>query len=94
MPHVFIGLKLMLFVTALKALPGQYEEATRLCKHPKVPEDVEIKMFLGLFGKPDIIIIYEAPDASVAADFAVQFGRVAESSTALALPIEEFKWTW
>ncbi len=84
----------MLFVTVMKALPGKYEEATRLCRHPKIPDDVEIKMFLGLFGKPDSIVIFEAPDASTAADFAMQFGRVADSSTSLALPIEEFKWTW
>ena len=84
----------MLFVTTLKLMPGQYEDATRLCKHPKIPDDLEIKMFLGLFGKPDVLIIFEAPNPSVAADFAIQFGRVAESTTAVALPIEEFKWTW
>jgi uncharacterized protein with GYD domain len=84
----------MLFVTCLKFLPGQYEEGTRLCKHPKIPEGVEIKSFWGLFGKPDVIIIFEAKDESSAADFAVQFGRVAESSTSLALPIREFRWTW
>jgi len=43
---------------------------------------------------PDAIVIFEAPDASTAADFTVQFGRVAETITSLALPIEEFKWTW
>ncbi len=83
-----------LFVTSLRFLPGQYEEATRLCKHPKIPEGVEIKNFWGLFGKPDALIVYEADDPGIAADFAVQFGRVAESRTALALPIEEFRWTW
>jgi len=84
----------MLFVTTLKFLPGKYEEGTRLCKRPKIPEGLKIKLFLGLFGKPDALIVFEAPDEGTAADFAVQFGRVAESATALALPIEEFKWTW
>lgn len=94
MTHIVSGAEKMLFVTTLKLTAGHYEEATRLCKHPKIPDNVEIKTFLGLFGKPDVLIIFEAPDPTVAADFAIQFGRVAESTTAVALPIEEFKWTW
>ena len=83
----------MLFVTTLKALPGKYDEATRLFRHPKIPEGVQIKEFLGLFGKPDAIIIFEAPNENIAAEFAVQFGSAAESVTSLALPIDLFKWT-
>ena len=52
-----------------------------------------IREFLGLFGKPDAVVIFDAPDASAAADFAVQFSRVADTTTAFALPIEDFKWT-
>lgn len=84
----------MLFIMMLKVLPGQFEEATRLFKHPKIPNNVMVHEFLGLLGKPDAIVIFEAPDPSTAADFMVQFGRVAETTTSLALPIEEFKWTW
>ncbi len=83
----------MLFVTTLKALPGKYEEATRLFRHPKIPENIKIREFLGLFGKPDAIIIFEASTEKDAAEFAVQFGSAAESATALAMPIELFKWT-
>ena len=83
----------MLFATMLKALPGKYEEATRLFRHPRVPENIKIREFLGLFGKPDAIIIFEAPSEKDAAEFAVQFGSAAESSTALSMPIELFKWT-
>ncbi len=83
----------MLFVTQLKVIPGQLEEATRLFKHPKIPNNVMMHEFLGLLGKPDAMVIFEAPDASTAADFTVQFGRVAEATTSLALPIEELKWT-
>ena len=83
----------MLFVTTLKALPGKYDEATRSFRHPKIPENIKIREFLGLFGKPDALIVFEAPDESVAAEFAVQFGSSAESVTSLALPIEQFKWT-
>ncbi len=83
----------MLFVTQLKVIPGQLEEATRTFKHPKIPNNIMIHEFLGLLGKPDALVIFEAPDAVTAADFVVQFGRVADTTTALALPIEQFKWT-
>jgi len=84
----------MLFVAMLKVLPGQFEEATRMFKHPKLPNNVMVHEFLGLLGKPDALVIFEAPDPGTAADFIVQFGRVADTTTSLALPIEEFKWTW
>ena len=83
----------MLFVTQLTVIPGQLEEATRLFKHPKIPANIVLHEFLGLLGKPDALAIFEAPDAITAAEFTVQFGRVAEPITSLALPIEEFKWT-
>ncbi|MEK6838538.1 MAG: hypothetical protein AABY08_02210, partial [Candidatus Thermoplasmatota archaeon] len=66
----------MLFVTQLKVIPGQLEDATRLFKHPRIPANIMIHEFLGLLGQPDAIVIFEAPDASTAADFTVQFGRV------------------
>src|SRR5207249_3672034 len=52
----------MLFVTQLRILPGQFEEATRLFKHPKLPNNVMVHEFLGLLGKPDAIVIFEAPE--------------------------------
>ena len=84
----------MLFICQLRIIPGQLEEAKRLFRHPKIPNNVMVHEFLGLLGKPDSIVIFEAPDAATAADFVVQFGRVADTTTSLALPIEEFKWTW
>src|SRR6266566_3558540 len=71
----------MLFVTQLRVLPGQWEDATRLFKHPKLPNNVMVHEFLGLLGKPDAIVIFEAPDASTAADFMVQFSRVTDATT-------------
>src|SRR3989442_952463 len=65
-----------------------------LSKHPKIPNNVMVHEFLGLLGKPDALVIFEAADAATAADFMVQFSRVTEATTSLALPIEEFKWTW
>src|SRR5438093_816861 len=71
----------MLFVTQLRILPGQFEEATRLFKHPKLPNNVIVHEFLRLLGKPDAIVMFEAPDASTAADFMVEFSRVPEAPT-------------
>ncbi len=83
----------MLFVSQLVVMPGQLEEATRLFKHPKLPNNVMVHEFFAMFGKPDALVIFEAPDAITAADFVTQFGHVADTTTSLALPIEELKWT-
>ena len=83
----------MMFVTKMKALPGQYMEAIKIFKHPKVPEGVEVREFLGLFGDWDVIVIFSSPDEKTAAEFTVQFGHVAEVCTALALGIDDMKWT-
>ena len=83
----------MLFVSLLKVMPGQLEEATRLFKHPKLPNNVMVHEFLSLLGKPDAIVIFEAPDAITASDFVPQFGHVADTNTSIAIPVEELKWT-
>lgn len=83
----------MLFVMSLKALHGQYLEAIKVFKRPKIPDDVEIKHFVGIFGEMDALVIFSAPDEATAAEFTVQFGHVAEVRTSLALPIEDLKWT-
>ena len=83
----------MLFVTSMKALHGQYLEAIKVFKRPKIPEGVEIKEFIGIFGNVDAIVIFEAPDEATAADFTVQFGHVADVCTAVAMPIDDLKWT-
>ncbi len=83
----------MLFACQLSVTPGQLEEATRLFKHPKLPNNVVVHEFFGLFGKPDALVIFEATDAITAADFVTQFSHVAETVTSLAIPIEELKWT-
>src|SRR5205809_6584949 len=84
----------MLFVTQLRILPGQFEEATRLFKHPELPNNVMLHEFLGLLGKPDPLVIFEAPDASTAADYMVQLSRVTEATASLALPIEASNGRW
>ncbi len=83
----------MLFITTMKSRYGQHLEAIKLYKRPKVPEGINIKHFIGIFGTLDALVIFEAPDEATAAEFTVQFCHVADVITSLALPIEELKWT-
>ena len=83
----------MLFVTMIHSLPGKFEETVRSLKRLKVPGDIKIREFLGLFGDPDAIIIFEAEDEKVAVEFVSHLAAYVPCKTSLALPIEEFKWT-
>jgi hypothetical protein len=83
----------MIFVAQITAMPGRYEECVRLLKHLRVHKEVNVKLFMGLFGKPDAIIVFETDSESLAAEFVGQFSAVAECSTALAVPIDDLKWT-
>ena len=83
----------MKFVLFLSCLPGKYLDAVKIFKHYTAPESVKIEHFLGLFGKPDAMVIFEAPDEKTASEFSIQFGNVAEIKTVLAQPIEAFRWT-
>jgi hypothetical protein len=83
----------MMFVAQITAMPGRYEETVRLLKHLRMPKEIKVKFFLGLFGKPDAIIIFETLSETSAAEFVGQFANVAECSTALSVPIEDLKWT-
>ena len=74
----------MLFVAQLKVIPGQLEEATRLFKHPKLPNNVMVHEFLALLGKPDAMVIFEAQDPVTAADFGPRCGSSGRKSTRAA----------
>ncbi len=82
-----------MFVTIAEIPSEKTTEATRRLKMPKVPEGVEIKQNIALFGKPDCIIIFEAENEELAAEFVVQFRDLTNSTTLLALPMEKVKWT-
>ena len=90
--YIPVGAVKMLFVMMLNTIPGKTQEAIKLCKRPFIPEGVEIKMQLGLFGKPDILMIYEAPDEKSAAEFALQFASCTECTTHLATNMEDLRW--
>ena len=79
----------MLFVSMIKSLPGSYTHAVKALKHPRIPEGVEVKYSLGLFGEYDSIIIFEAETEALASEFTLQFGEIGDVSTSLAQPLVE-----
>ena len=83
----------MLFVTLLNIIPGKFQDAIKMLKNPPKRENIQIKSQIGIFGKPDAIIIFEAKDEQTAADFVLQFGEIASTNTCLAFPPSAFTWT-
>ena len=49
----------MLFISSLEIIPGKTKELTDKATNPKMIQGVIIKEILGVFGKPDIILIFE-----------------------------------
>ena len=84
----------MLFISLMTALPGMHSELIKKSKNPNVPDDIKIVRFLGMFGKPDNIAIFESPNEEVCVDFLKQFLEVAEVSTFLAFSMENMKWSY
>jgi uncharacterized protein with GYD domain len=83
----------MHFVTIIHSPPGKYEETVRALKRVKIPDNIKVREFLGLFGEPDALIVFEAPDEMTAADFICLLAPYVQCKTQLALPIEDFRWT-
>jgi len=83
----------MLFISTLEIIPGKTKELTGKAKIPKMLQGIIIKNMLGVFGKPDIILIFEATSERIAAEFVLQFSDCATTRTQLVFPIkiiEEF----
>lgn len=83
----------MLFISSLEIIPGKAKELTDKAKNPKMVQGVVIKDILGIFGKPDAMLIFEAPSERTAAEFVLQFSGCTVSKTQLVFPIkiiEEF----
>jgi uncharacterized protein with GYD domain len=55
----------------------------------KVPEDIKIKEFLSLFGKPDFMIVFEAPNEERAMSFVLKFATVTVPKTSLSYPVDK-----
>ena len=83
----------MLFVSMLRVKTGKAFDAIKASKHPNLPPGVKIIDAYGLFGKPDFLIIFEAPNEQIAAEFAVQFTNCADCTTSVVFPVDELKWT-
>ena len=80
-------------VTTITAMDGKFEDTIRALKRLKVPEGIKIREFLGLFGEPDALIVFEAEDEKCAVEFVCLIASQVMCKTSLALPIDEFKWT-
>ena len=83
----------MLFVTTIESGEGKFEDTIRALKRLKIPEGIVVREFLGLFGEPDAILIFETGDESHAVDFVCMINQSVKCKTSLALPIDEFRWT-
>jgi uncharacterized protein with GYD domain len=83
----------MLFVSIVNAPEGKFEETVRALKRLKIPEGIKLREFVGLFGEPDAILIFETEDQNKATDFVCELASYVNCKTQLALPIDEFKWT-
>lgn len=68
-------------------------DAIRKLKNPNIPKGVKIREYLGVFSLHDAIIIFEAPDENLAVEFVGQFGEFFKTTTAVAFPVEGYKWT-
>jgi uncharacterized protein with GYD domain len=79
----------MIFVTTLDLIPGKNDDLRKIIRNLKVPEDIKIKEFLSLFGKPDYLVIFEAPDEESAMAFVLKFTTVTVPKTALGFPVEK-----
>ncbi len=79
----------MIFVTMLDLIPGKTDDFRKIVKALKVPEDIKIKEFLSMFGKPDFLIIFEAPNEERAMSFVLKFASVTVPKTSLSFPVDK-----
>jgi len=83
----------MLMVTTIHTKEGKFEDTIRALKRLKIPDGIKVREFLGLFGEPDAIIVFEAADERKAVEFVCLIASSVTCKTSMALPIDEFKWT-
>jgi hypothetical protein len=79
----------MIFVSTLDVIPGKVEDLQKIIKSLEVPEDVKIREFLALFGKPDYLLTFEAPNEERAMSFILKFVSVAVPKTSVGVPVEK-----
>lgn len=79
----------MIFVSMLDVIPGKDDELRSIIKTLDIPEDIKIREFLTLFGKPDFLLIFEAPDEERAMSFILKFVSVAVPKTSVGVLMEK-----
>ncbi len=78
----------MTFITTLDVIPGRADELLNAIKNLKIPEEIKVREFLSLFGKPDFILIFEAPNEDKAMNFILRFVAYAVPKTSLGVNVE------
>ncbi|MGB7054069.1 MAG: hypothetical protein WBE28_01955 [bacterium] len=79
----------MIFVSMLDVIPGKVDELQKIISTLKTPKDIKIREFLSLFGKPDYILTFEAPNEAKALAFILKFVSVVVPKTSLGIPVEK-----
>lgn len=79
----------MIFVSTLDVIPGKVDDFRKIIKTLEIPEDIKIREFLSLFGKPDFLLTFEAPNEERALSFILKFVSVAVPKTSLGVPVEK-----
>ena len=77
----------MIFVSTLDVIPGKVDDLQKIIKSLEVPEDVKIREFLALFGKPDYLLTFEAPNEERAMSFILKFVSVAVPKTSVGVSV-------
>ena len=79
----------MIFVSMLDVIPGKDDELRKIVKTLEIPEDIKIREFLTLFGKPDFLLTFEAPNEEMAMSFILKFVSVAVPKTSVGVLVEK-----
>ncbi len=79
----------MIFVSTLDVIPGKIDALRKIIKSLETPEDIKIREFLTLFGKPDFLLTFEAPNEERAMAFILKFASVAVPKTSVGVPVEK-----
>ena len=66
----------MLFAVLFSIIPERTADAFEEIKKIKVPQDVLVKSIFAVFGKHDIMIIYDAANEQVSLDFIADLRKI------------------
>uniref|UniRef100_A0A7C6EK13 Lrp/AsnC family transcriptional regulator n=1 Tax=candidate division WOR-3 bacterium TaxID=2052148 RepID=A0A7C6EK13_UNCW3 len=78
----------MTFITMLDVIPGRADELLNTVKNLEIPEEIKVREFLSLFGKPDYLVVFEAPNEEKAMNFILKFVPYAVPKTSLGVNVE------